>query len=87
MITQIQHILKFKLWVLSNTYPSLKSPIRYFGGLLNQGIEKSWKGNLIKKLSDITPNNEYSRDSGTCTQVMVFSGDEVTVDYNVVNSC
>ena len=54
---------------------------------MNQGIEKSWKGNLIKKLSDITPNNEYSRDSGTCTQVMVFSGDEVTVDYNVVNSC
>ena len=82
MINQIQHILKFKLWVLSNTYPSLKSPIRYVGGLLNQGIEKSWKDNLIKKLSDITPNNEYSRDSCTCAQVMVFLGDEVHYDEN-----
>jgi hypothetical protein len=77
MNTRIQHILKFKLWVLSNTYSSIKSPIRYFGGLLNQGIEKSWKDKLVKKLSDITPNNEYARDSGTCAQVMVFTSEEV----------
>jgi len=86
MSTQIQHILKFKLWILSNTYLFLKPLIRYLGRLFGKIIERSWKDKLAKKLVNISPNNEYVRDENVFVQVMVItSGDDCHNEINGID--
>jgi len=77
MKTQIQHILKFKLWALSTNHIFLKYPIRYLGKLINRGVEKAWKKRLTKSFRSIKLDNKYIRSPEIPVQVAVFTDEKI----------
>jgi hypothetical protein len=81
MNIQIQHVLKFRLWVLSNNWFVLRGFIRLLGRLATKNINKSWKKQLLINSHD-EPNNEYVRNSNIPTQVLVLTSEKIpNTDY------
>jgi len=78
MNIQIQHVLKFKLWVLSNNWSVLRGFIRFLGRLATKNINESWKKKLLIN-SHYDPNNEYVRNSDVPTQVLVLTSEKYKI--------
>ena len=85
MNIQIQHVLKFKLWVLSNNWSVLRGFIRFLGRLATKNINESWKKKLLIN-SHYDPNNEYVRNSDVPTQVLVLTSEKIqNTDYKGIS--